>query len=99
MFHTFEALFIMKNLRKLHILRLRARSGIYIKKKKEKRKKNGFPRGPGKLRNARSNLCASEIDQFTNSPTKEPGPRDAQSSFLRRSCAKEQNSGVENGTH
>ena len=31
MFETFEAVFKLRNLRKLHILRLRARSGICIK--------------------------------------------------------------------
>ena len=57
MFWTFEAVFKLRNLRKLHILRLRARSVICKKKQTE------FPRGRDDVRKARSNFTASQIDQ------------------------------------
>ena len=60
MFWTSETVCKLRNLRKLHILQLRVRSVICIKKKKKQTK---FPRGRDNLRNARSNFTVSQTNQ------------------------------------
>ena len=98
MFYTFEAFFKLRNLRKLHILRLRARSVICIKNRQNSQEGGTtfarhvqiLPRHS--LTNQKRFLCFNQ-EQIT----KELGPRVPQSPSLCPSCAKEKGSGVENG--
>ena len=92
MFWTFEAVFKLRNLRKLHILRLRARSVICIKDRQNSQEGGTtfarhvqiLPRH--RLTNQKRFLCFNQQQIM-----KELVP---QSSSLRLSCAKEKSSGV-----
>ena len=92
----FWSRFKTKNLRKLHILRLHARSVICIKNR------HIIPKRAIRPSQSSSNFTASQIDQsdalslFQPTNNERAWSRVPQSSSRRLSCAKEKSSGVEN---